>query len=423
MDRSNELEQYREVIGKCVRCGSCQAHCPVYDQERSEGSVARGKLSLAKALLEGSVDIEKRLEQDISLCLLCGSCVVKCPNKVPTDLIVAAMRRLVTDNKGLSLTGKAISTVSGSAPLLKTLTKTTEKISSSLFKQLPENSGMRLRFPLPGMQQRTFPTIAPKSLFEMFPEVSPGDKKKPVVGIFAGCSISYLFPHIGEALINLLKRCGYTVVLPKTQRCCGLPARSAGAGKRIEQLAKINFDTFASTGVDYILTACASCNSGLSQSMKTDNYHSLQEKITDIHVFFHQQGIIQKLKRIKSVSPSHIVTYHDPCHLKSKGITQEPRLLLQALPGVEFVEMENADWCCGLGGTFSVYHYNTSKAIGQKKMIGLKNSGAECIATGCPGCMIQLQDAINHYGLNVKVIHTLELTDQVLALLPPDQLL
>ncbi len=110
------------------------------------------------------------------------------------------------------------------------------------------------------------------------------------------------------------------------------------------------------------------------------------------------------------------VTYHDPCHLKSQGITEEPRQLLRSLPNVDFIEMENASACCGLGGTFSVYHYDVSKAIGARKIPGLKESGATLLASGCPGCIIQLQDSINHAAMDVRAVHILELL--VAALMP-----
>ena len=90
-------------------------------------------------------------------------------------------------------------------------------------------------------------------------------------------------------------------------------------------------------------------------------------------------------------------------------ITKEPRLILAALPQVEYVEMENAGTCCGLGGTYSVYHYGHSKKIGAKKAGHITASGAELVATDCPGCIMQLQDSINHAGGTQRAVHILEL--------------
>ncbi len=118
--------------------------------------------------------------------------------------------------------------------------------------------------------------------------------------------------------------------------------------------------------------------------------------------------------RCRSAEKKIRVTYHDPCHLRTQGITKEPRRILAALPQVEFVEMANAGTCCGLGGTYSVYHYETSKQIGAKKAAAIAASGAALVATDCPGCIMQLQDSINHAGGRQRAVHILELLNDVL---------
>ena len=123
MSKNKNLEDFAKVISECVKCGVCQAHCPTYQLKRKEGTVARGKIALAAALLHGEADVEKRLQEDISMCLMCGSCASKCPNKVPTHEIVGAMRRRITDNQGLSLVGKGVSTLLGSKVLMNSLSK------------------------------------------------------------------------------------------------------------------------------------------------------------------------------------------------------------------------------------------------------------------------------------------------------------
>jgi glycolate oxidase iron-sulfur subunit len=123
MSRNKTLEDFAEVIRACVKCGVCQAHCPTYQVERREGAAARGKIALAAALLDGEIGLDKGLRNDITMCLMCGSCVDKCPNKVPTNEIVGAIRREVTDQQGLSLLGKGVSTVLHSPNLLQALVK------------------------------------------------------------------------------------------------------------------------------------------------------------------------------------------------------------------------------------------------------------------------------------------------------------
>ena len=416
MDKNKTLKDYEQQISECVKCGACQAHCPTYLESRKEGSVARGKIALAAALLDKTCDLEKRLRQDVSMCLMCGSCVSKCPNNVPTDKIVGAMRREITENRGLSFVGRGVSAFIGNKSLLKTAIKTGAALSPLVFKEVPDSSGLRLRFPVPQMKDRSLPTMPPTNLFDRFPEFIQGDGDKPTVGFFAGCSISFIYPEIGASMIRLLQKIGYSVFLPKSQQCCGIPALSSGDGSLVEKLAEQNRASFEEHDVQQIITCCASCNGGVKEyysTMKVD-YAEFTGKVVDFNVFLAEQGFIRKMAKLPKWKDRTRVTYHDPCHLKTQGILKEPRELLQALPNVEFIEMEGASSCCGLGGTFSVYHYETSKAIGSRKMPGLSESGAEMIATACPGCIMQLQDVINHAGLEVDAVHILDLVSEAL---------
>lgn len=417
MKKNKKLKDLEDQIRQCVKCGVCQAHCPAYRENRKEGDVARGKVALAASLLDGTVDLEKRLEQDISMCLMCGSCVHKCPNKVATPEIVGAIRREITQDKGLSLIGKSVSTVINSKSIMKMLTKGGSLLSPLVLKKVPKSSGLRLRFPSPLMKGRTMPDIPFRNLFDLVPEFIAGDLDKPVVGFFAGCSTSYVYPEIGLSMINILKKMGYSIHLPRSQKCCGIPALSSGAGAVVEELATNNISSFGKYDEKHIITACASCNGGIGEYYSTmvGNDKEFTDKVVDFTMFLKQQGFIEELSAMERWKERARVTYHDPCHLKTQGITNEPREILKALPNIDFVEMENAALCCGLGGTFSVYHYESSKKIGAKKIPGLKQSGATKIATACPGCIIQLQDVINHESVEVEAVHILNLIEEALV--------
>jgi glycolate oxidase iron-sulfur subunit len=321
------------------------------------------------------------------------------------------MRRRITDNQGLSLVGKGVSTLLGSKVLMNSLSKGGALLSPLLLKKVPESSGLRLRFQAPGMADRTVPKIAFRNLFDRLPEFLEGQPDKPVVGFFAGCSITYAYPEIGEHMVAILHRLGYSVYLPKAQRCCGIPALSSGNGNLVEELAEKNVVAFKDREVQRIITACGSCNGGIGEHYRTmqGDFAEFTGKVVDFSVFLQKAGLFEELAEMAKWPERSRVTYHDPCHLKIQGITKEPRALLKSLPNVDFVEMADASACCGLGGTFSVHHYGESRAIGAKKMEGLKESGASVIATACPGCIMQLQDSINHAGLPVKAVHLLEL--------------
>ena len=208
-----------------------------------------------------------------------------------------------------------------------------------------------------------------------------------------------------------MKFLGMNIRIPKDQGCCGVPALSSGDGATVDELTRRNFNALVGTDSDFIVTACASCNAGLRSNLEKTGEEGkvLAEKVVDIHRFLVDQGIGEKLAGRPPAEDRIRVTYHDPCHLRNQGITREPRAILQALPGVEFVEMKNADQCCGLGGTFSVYHYDMSQKIGAKKAAEIARTNTRLVATACPGCMMQLLDSVNHAGLENQVCHVLEL--------------
>jgi glycolate oxidase iron-sulfur subunit len=418
MKKQPELKEYAEQIRQCVKCGTCHAYCPIFDQEHKEPLVARGKVALTQALLNKETGIDARFMENLSKCLMCGSCSDKCPNLVPVEEIVAAARREIVRRKGLTLFGRGLSTTLKRPLLMKSMARMGNLFSWLVFRKVPEKSGLRLRFPAPYIRRdRTIPKVASRFLRDSYPEFIPGKKDKPTVAFFTGCMANFMYPHIGAAAIEALKLLGMNIHIPKNQGCCGVPALSSGDGALVDELTRRNFEALAGTQADYIVTVCASCNFGLRTNLDKTGAEgqALAEKVIDIHRFLVEQGIGEKLAALPPREKRIRVTYHDPCHLRNQGITREPRAILKALPGVEFVEMANADQCCGLGGTFSVYHYDLSLKIGAKKAAAIRASGAATVATACPGCMLQLLDSINHAGLSTRVCHVLELVADALS--------
>ncbi len=412
MSGHKKLKDFQEQIEQCVKCGSCRAHCPVFGQQKRESAVARGKIALAQALLEGEITLDKRLVEDMSKCLLCGSCVNKCPNLVPTDEIVMATRRTISKERGLSPLGKMISVALKNPGAVRVLGKTGHRLTGLLFRKVAGNSGLRLRFPVPYIaKDRSLPELASATFLEGQPEFIPGKEGQPTVAFFVGCMINHAYPQIGEATLRVLRFMGLNIILPKAQNCCGLPALSSGDGDTARVLADRNLAAFSEKQPDYILTSCASCTHALAKHYRglSQDHDDFAAKVMDVHLFLEQAGLVEQLKQLPQGDDNIRVTYHDPCHLRGQGITREPRALLRAIPGIEFVEMEGADRCCGLGGTFSAYHYGMSQGIGSIKAAGIESSAAELVATACPGCMMQLQDSINHAGLKTGVIHLMEL--------------
>lgn len=242
------------------------------------------------------------------------------------------------------------------------------------------------------------------------------------VGYFIGCMTDFVFPELGKHIIGFLTRNGVEVVVPKGQGCCGAPVfLGAGDFDIGRKLADKNVKAFEEAGVDYIISDCATCTSALKDYAKfladtperTEAYSKFGEKVKDISQFLID---VLKLPSLAYQPAEEFkgkrVTWHDPCHLnRYLGVTEQPRQLIKSIPEIEYVEMPQADRCCGMAGTFSLYYYDLSKKIADKKLDSIEATGADVVVTGCPGCQIQLIDGVMRRRLPVKVRHIMELLE------------
>jgi glycolate oxidase iron-sulfur subunit len=411
------LKQLENELKKCVKCGACRAHCPAFSVWGREPASARGKIALARSALSGEIGFDVRTRSDMSKCLLCGRCVEKCANDVPADLIVLAAREALAQKKGITAFHRIAGILLRNRGLLNTGAFFASLFAPLLFRKVPASSGLRLRFPLPFVGgKRRLPKMAAKPFLQRYQEIIPGDPGKPRVVYFVGCMTNYLYPEIGEAAITLLTSLGCTIIIPKDQQCCGFPALSGGDMTTFRKLAEQNLSALEKHQADYIMTACASCGGAFHRMYPrvlgercpglADRCRSVAEKAVDASVLLRLLGF--RPGPGGGGTPWR-VTYHDPCHLRARGITRQPRELLGDLPGVSFVEMDAADACCGLGGTFTVNHYGASMAINNRKTSSIRNAAVDAVATSCPGCMLQLADGLHQGAVGSRVLHVLEL--------------
>lgn len=404
-------------LKKCVKCGACRSNCPAFTAFQREPAVARGKIAVAQHVLKNDLDLDDQTYLTMSKCLLCGSCVEKCPNEVPTDEIVIAAREALAERRGLTTFHKAVGQVIKNRSRMKMGAKLASLLGPLFFRKIPETSGLRLRFPIPFVgTKRHIPAIAKKPFMDCHPEVIPGEPGKPRIIFFVGCMTNFVYPEIGEAALLLFKHLGCTIIIPKQQQCCGLPGMSGGDIETVRQLAEANLAEMERYEADYVMSACATCGGALHRlyplvvgkrnpELRT-RLDALAAKTVDAAQLLHRLGLDTTQT---GSGPELRITYHDPCHLRTRGLTKQPRELLGGARGIELREMEGADKCCGLGGTFNVYHYGSSMTINEVKSKAILATGAEVVATGCPGCMMQLADGLKQHDSNVNVLHTLQL--------------
>jgi glycolate oxidase iron-sulfur subunit len=418
------LKRVEDQLKKCVKCGACRQNCPAFTAFQREPAVARGKIALAQHIQKDDIELDDQTYLAMSKCLLCGSCVDKCPNDVPTDEIVIAAREALAQKRGLTTFHAAVGQVIKSRSRMKMGAKMAGLLGPLFFKKVPETSGLRLRFPLPFIgNARHIPAIAKNPFMDRHPEVIAGEPGKPRIAFFVGCMTNFVYTEVGEATLALFRHLGCTVIIPKGQQCCGLPGMSGGDIGTVRDLAEKNLAEMEKYEVDYVMSACATCGGALHRLYPLvvgkrnpelkERLEALAAKTVDASQLLHK---LELNPAETGAGESIRVTYHDPCHLRTRGVTKQPRELLKGTPGVELVEMEGADRCCGLGGTFNVYHYDSSMTINEAKSQAIVATAAQAVATGCPGCMMQLSDGLKQHGSKVEVLHTLQLLARRLKL-------
>ena len=256
---------------------------------------------------------------------------------------------------------------------------------------------------------RRLPRLGPRAM-ETLPEITPAvGERKMKVAYFVGCGTDLLMPSVASDVVRVLSEAGAEVVVPTEQGCCGTPAITAGDLGTARELASRVVEQFSSLGVDAIVTACASCGHTLRylypEFMKTPT----GVEVKDFSEVLAELGASPSA-RGSGLSEGMKATYHQPCHLnRGQGICDEPVSLLSGIDGLEYVEMKDADRCCGGAGLFSLYHGDLSRAIGLRKAAAITDSGADVVVTGCPSCIIQLEHLARVTGADWEVKHIAEL--------------
>jgi glycolate oxidase iron-sulfur subunit len=398
------------------------SYCPVYQEERVESSVARGKIMLVRALLDGELEASDEMARQLNRCTLCMTCAQNCPAGTNVPSVITAARADKVRLKGLSFPYNLV--YRWLLPRRR-LFGWTVRIASwfqGIFLPKTEGTIRHLSLFLSALGKgRHIPQIAPKFLRQSVPEINKppaGVEVKYTVGYFTGCMTDFVFPELGIKIINFLTRNGVEVVVPRGQGCCGAPVfLGAGDFATGRKMADANVKAFKD--LDYIITDCATCASAMKDYVKflADNgerqreYSEFGGKIRDITEFL--VDVLQLPPSAYRVAPEFkgkTVTWHEPCHLgRHLGVKEQPRKILRSIPDIKYVEMPDADRCCGMAGTFSIYFYDLSKKIADKKAASIGATGADIVVTDCPGCQIQLIDSTTRNGMSQKVMHIMEL--------------
>jgi glycolate oxidase iron-sulfur subunit len=243
------------------------------------------------------------------------------------------------------------------------------------------------------------------------PGVYDGQGRGRQVAYFVGCGIDVVRHTAGEATLALLRRSSRSVRI-LDNNCCGLPAWSYGDLAAARKLGGRNLPVLTAPGVDTIVTDCSSCTGFIKKYPRLfpedePNHQAAQSvaaRTRDV-----SEWLAEQIIPFSNALQGRRVTFHDPCHAsRGQGLVKQPRELLRKMPGAEFVELPEADWCCGGAGSYALSHYDLAMRVLDRKMENLKRTAADVLVTTCPACMIQLSYGVRRHGLKVDVRHLTE---------------
>jgi len=410
-------EHLEEILQKCNRCGACQSVCPVYRELGVESGVARGKVSLVKALRQGELDWTPNIAKRLDTCLQCKRCTVNCSGGSEPDTLIRWGRTEVQKRVGISLIYRLIARVLLPRRWIFNSALGMGKIGQKvLFRPGPNGQGMLPRIPFGIDKRRVLSPLAPKTLKQSLPEFNRVEKPVSRLIYFTGCMANFIYPQVGASLVRVLNHNDVEVIVPHLQHCCGMPVYSSGDVETARIIARENIKVLSRIEADRIVVTCGSCGLALKEhypelfsgdAEMEKKARGVADKVRDVSEVIVDLDFAKKLSKVEQK-----VTYHDPCHLKNGlKVTAEPREILKRIPGLTFLETGHSR-CCGSGGSFSLKHYDLSAKITGRCVEELAATGADIVATGCLACRMQLEDAIAQKGINLQVRHTVELLDQ-----------
>ena len=440
-----------EDYARCIHCGLCLNACPTYRLWNLEADSPRGRIhqmihvaqselndsrgsglqprhysakvgaSASEELQSAGSPITGSFVDHIDKCLDCRACETACPSGVEYGKLVEHARARID----LEYERPWLSRVLRNFVFHDLLPNPHVITDFARIFRLYQRSGLQAIARAIGIlkllglseRERFLPRIDDHFFYRRYgwsyPAAGP---RRARVAFFAGCIANVTFSQLNEATIRALTANGCEVVVPKGQLCCGALAAHAGVRDAARELAAKNLSVFLREDFDAIITNAAGCGSTLKEydhlfspdEPEFAQARAFSKKVRDVTEFLTELGLSAKLKPL----PLR-VTYQDSCHLlHGQKIREAPRMLLRAIPKLDFVELPDSEICCGSAGIYNVTQTETSLQLLAEKMHHAQSTRAPIIATANPGCLLQLRAGVRIHRTNQQVLHIVELLDR-----------
>jgi glycolate oxidase iron-sulfur subunit len=371
---------------------------------------------IRSALLENRIEISD-LQDPVFNCLTCNACGDDCPAGVNTADIVFSAREQLLRRHGNSLTRSLVFRKLLTSPsLVHQTSRLLRLVESSGLRSAARKSGVIKLLGDAGKNESMIPRVPSHAgLSQLRKNLRTIENPKYRAAYFVGCFAANLAPGEARAAVRVLNRHLIDVIVPEFG-CCGIAAPAHGDALSARIMARKNLAVAQNLDVDVIVTPCASCSSFLKDYGKllandpewAPIAVDFSRKVKDLSEFLCDIGLVTGMGKI-----NHKVTYHDPCHLaRYQKIRRQPRTLIKNIPGIDFIELGEADMCCGAAGTYGFKNYDLSMKVLARKMDNIEKSGSEILLSSCPACLMQLSSGLRQRKLPVQALSLIELLDR-----------
>jgi len=414
------------VVQQCMHCGMCLPTCPTYDATKLERNSPRGRIALMRRIADGNLDVTEAFANEMYFCLGCLACETACPAGVKYSQLFEYARAEVEHSNVLAnpkrdvIRQLTLKTLFTNPNLLRFVGRLLWIYQATGLQSLVRDLGLTRLLPkkLREMEPLT-PTVNDSfsdALIE--PVETPASRSFPKpryrVGLLTGCVQDLIYSDVNRDTADVLLANGCEVVTPRAQYCCGSLHAHNGELEAAREMARRTIDSFDLDRLDAVITNAAGCGSHLKtyghllhdDEAYAERAAQWDRKIKDIHQWLAEIGIVPPKPGIEPLK----VTYHEACHLcHGQKITQQPRQVLKAIPGLELVELPESTWCCGSAGIYNITQPEMSQQLLQRKLEQIDKTGAPVVASANPGCLVQIVSGIRNSGREVEALHPVSL--------------
>jgi glycolate oxidase iron-sulfur subunit len=410
------------VVQQCMHCGLCLPTCPTYDATKLERNSPRGRIALMRAIADGRLEATKTFAEEMYFCLGCLACMTACPAGVNYAELFeraraeAEAKRLLDSPWRRVIRFVTLRWLFMDLARLKLVGRLLRLYQEVGLQTLVRRSGILSLAPRRWRELEAMtPPVQPAFSSEQIPPVLPAKNgKRYRVALLVGCAQDLIFSDVNRDTAEVLARNGCEVVTPAEQFCCGSLHAHNGEWELAKELARRQLDQFPPEEFDAIISNAGGCGSHLKHYRKLladdPSYYKRamlwDTKVKDIHEWMVEIGIEAPRKD----TPEQVVTYHESCHLcHGQKVTSQPRQLLRSISNLRLVELGESAWCCGSAGIYNLIQPEMANDLLRRKLKHIKESGAKIVATGNPGCLLQIVNGAKEERIELRVVHPVTL--------------